>query len=270
MIALHTRIGANYDEPSGEGYFSPQINSDETHLHSPYWILVARTISLSDGDNLLEIIAIPSDVLDATNEPTTETIHVCLQAHLRIDDGCEVLSMAFYSDDGNSSLSPNLDIDAESMEGRQSLGLIVRNGMNEELWKFQYNDILFEFCDLDINNKKVCIPTKAKNEGYWPTLSTSTDEEGESNLKSKYTSDHPLVLFVMFLIPSNSLTQGESLVHEIAAAYLFRELNWASVDREEPVACLHLELRIHWRYLIWKRMKSVMTIRMSLLMMSIK
>lgn len=205
MIALHTRIGANYDEPSGEGYFSPQIKAGEIRLHSPYWILVARTISLSDGDNVLEIIAIPSDVLDATNEPTAGTIHVCLQAHLRIDDDCEVLSMAFYSDDGNSSLSPNLDIDAESMEGRQSLGLIVRNGMNEELWKFQYNDILFEFCDLDIDNKKVCIPTKT-NEGYWSTLSTSADEEGESNLKSKYTSDHPLVLFVMFLIPSNSLT----------------------------------------------------------------
>ena len=42
-----------------------------------------------------------------------------------LPDNHTVRNIQFYGDSGNSSLSPNLDIDAMADEGRQSLGLIV-------------------------------------------------------------------------------------------------------------------------------------------------
>lgn len=192
MIALNTRIGAYGNNAGGDGYFSPPISADNLQLQSPYWVIVARTIFSGESDNLLEINAIPSDVLSST-EPATGTIHVCLQVHLSISDGYEIMSMTFYSDDGNSSLAPNLDIDAESKEGRQGLGLIVNNRESEELWKFEYDRVLFHVCDLSIDNKAICVPSHIKQV---MKISSIVNEEDESSLKSE--------LFTMTFVAANS------------------------------------------------------------------
>lgn len=188
LIAVHTRIGACGDDPSGDGYFSPQLTgSDNQQLQSPYWVIVARNIYSDTDGNLLEINAIPSDVMAAMNEPCAGANHACLQAHICIGDECTVVDMSFYSDDGNSSLAPNLDMDAESKEGRQALGLIVWNGENEEIWIFQYDSVSFTVCELSVDSNTIRIPSNIKRmDGLdLDCISIMTDEEGEPSLKSK-------------------------------------------------------------------------------------
>lgn len=133
----------------------------------------------------LEIIAIPSHALDPTGEMVTGIKPFCLQAHLDVDDGYEIISMGFYSDDGNSTLSPNLDIDADSNEGRQSLGLVVKNEVHEELWKFHYDSVLFDLCDVTMTKQRILIDTNL-NESTYPVLSTVGEEDAGTNLKSKH------------------------------------------------------------------------------------
>jgi hypothetical protein len=176
--------------PSGNGFFSPQPTSVNNFFQkSPYWVIVARTITVLDDSNLLEIIAIPSAVLDNVIEAkaTGAISPTCLQSHLRIPNDCEVLNLAFYSDDGNSSLSPNLDIDAESNEGKQSLGLLVKqqcdNCVNEEMWKLQYDDIQFEASRLNITGKEICVGSNI-DEVNCPIL-----DDGTSVIKSKFHCD---------------------------------------------------------------------------------
>ena len=183
LIVLHTRLGAGCDGASGEGYFSPRTRGNVSLL-SPYWIIIARTVDLH-GLHTLEIIAIPRHALAPTEEMVTAIKPFCLQAHLEVDNGYEVMSMGFYSDDGNSTLSPNLGIDADSSEGRQSMGLIVTNGVHEELWKFHYDSVLFDMCNLAITKQEVMIATNI-NENNYPVLSTVGDDDSETSLKSKH------------------------------------------------------------------------------------
>jgi hypothetical protein len=184
LISLHTRIGASSDATSGEGYFSPQINGDDFSLSSEYWVIIARTIPLFSYCNVLEITAIPCCVFDCVDGSGVESQFTCLQVHLRFDSSCEITSIAFYSDDGNSSLSPNLDIDAEAMEGKQSIGLIVKNGMNEELWKFQYDHVLFDTCISSIASNTLCIPSNINGDNC-TFLGAADGEEDATDLKSK-------------------------------------------------------------------------------------
>jgi len=103
-----------------------------------HWMIIVRSVQ----DNLMEVIAIPGNV-----QPK-----FYLQAVLALPDNHTVRNIQF-GDSGNSSLSPNLDIDAVTNEGRQSLGLIIERQevlsdgseeLHEELWVFKYDEILFE------------------------------------------------------------------------------------------------------------------------------
>ena len=101
----------------------------------------------------MEINAIPGDA------PAS----FYLQAGLTLPDDHKVRIIAFYGDNGNSSLSLNLDIDAVTNEGRQSLGLIVERKedlpdgaeeLHQELWLFKYDDILFQKFDFTSSSDK--------------------------------------------------------------------------------------------------------------------
>ena len=101
----------------------------------------------------MEINAIPGDA------PAS----FYLQAGLTLPDDHKVRNIAFYGDNGNSSLSPNLDIDAVTREGRQSLGLIVERKevlpdgaeeLHQKLWLFKYDDISFEKFDFTSSSGK--------------------------------------------------------------------------------------------------------------------
>jgi hypothetical protein len=203
IIALHTRIGVGCEAPSCDGFFSPRITGDVSPLLCPYWVIAARTLTLTNGDDALEIIAIPSFVLDTANDcPAPSNVPlVCLQAHFRIPTGCEVASIAFYS--GNNSLSPNLDIDVGTKEEKQALGLIMKQKNNkaviEELWKFQYDNVLFEVCDLKVTSHEIRIATSI-NSGNFSTLSPTQMEDDNKDIKSK--SMHMVMIGLLHCIPS--------------------------------------------------------------------
>ena len=184
LIAIHTRLGAGNNDSIGNGFFSPQLDKHLSSVKSPYWVIVARTIAFSPGENVLEIIAMPTDALAVSSDDMREVPSVCLQTHFRVDNGYQVISMAFYSDDGNSSLAPNLDIDAESKEGKQSLGLVVKKGAKEELWKFQYDNALFVEREVNITDNTICITSKVDVRSC-PILSMIEDEDGDVQVKSK-------------------------------------------------------------------------------------
>jgi hypothetical protein len=112
-------------------------------------MIIVRSVK----DNFVEVVAIPGKA-----QPS-----FYLQANLSLPDNHTVRNIAFYGDSGNSSLSPNLDIDAVTNEGRQSLGLIVERKedlsdgseeLHEELWLFKYDDISFEKFDFGLNSDK--------------------------------------------------------------------------------------------------------------------
>ena len=122
----------------------PNDNASARH-----WMIIVRSVE----SNFIEVIAIPGNSLPK----------FYLQAGLALPDNHTVRSIQFYGDSGNSSLSPNLDIDAVTNEGRQSLGLIVERKevlsdgsleLHEELWLFSYDEISFKKFDFGPNSKK--------------------------------------------------------------------------------------------------------------------
>ena len=78
--------------------------------------------SLRHERRFVEVIAIPGcsslehDANGSMGEcnDLADSPRFFLRAVLIIPDECEVTNIAFYADDGNTSLSPSIDIDSES------------------------------------------------------------------------------------------------------------------------------------------------------------
>ena len=152
LMAIHTRRGASCSNTGdNSGFFLPKVVEDEPSIEKcPFWMILARKLG-----SIIEFLAIPGCaefVPDVTKE-------FYLRAGLIIPEGCEVTNIAFYGDDGHSSLSPNLSEDSEIKEGRQAVGFIVQfagsvsEEVQEELWKVTYDDLLFKKYDFEKNSK---------------------------------------------------------------------------------------------------------------------
>ncbi len=147
-MAIHTRIGSGCsDFGDASGYFLPRATEEDSSIEKcPFWLLLARVIG-----SKIEFIAIPGY---AGSE-----LKFFLRTELVLPEGCDVTNIAFYGDDGHSSLSPNLNENAEVKEGRQAVGFVVKctsslsQDVREELWVIPYNDLLFMKCDFRINSK---------------------------------------------------------------------------------------------------------------------
>eukprot|EP00984_Skeletonema_dohrnii_P013878 scaffold5807_cov114-Skeletonema_dohrnii-CCMP3373.AAC.4 len=148
ILAAHSRIGAGPRADKNEAFEPKMIQPNDSSL-ARHWMIIVRSVQ----DNFIEVIAIPGNV-----QPK-----FYLQAGLALPDNHTVRNIQFYGDSGNSSLSPNLDIDAVTNEGRQSLGLIIERQevlsdgseeLNEELWVFKYDEIFFEKFDLGPTSDK--------------------------------------------------------------------------------------------------------------------
>lgn len=149
ILAAHIRIGTGPGADK-KGAFDPIMTHPDYSSFTRYWMIFVRSVK---ADCYLEVIAIPG------NAPAS----FYLQAGIALPDNHKVRNIVFYGDSGNSSLSPNLDTDAVTTEGRQSLGLIVERKevlldgsekLHEELWLFSYDNILFEKFDFASNSDK--------------------------------------------------------------------------------------------------------------------
>ena len=176
ILAAHCRIGAG-PHARGSKAFSPHTNIPDDKSFARYWMIIVRCVQ----HDFLEVIAIPGDC----------QAKFYLRTGLALPGNYAVKSIEFYGDNGNSSLSPNLDIDAATNEGRQSLGLIVErkecsvdesgNEVHDELWLFKYDEISFDRIDFETNTSKEiriaaadfsqdnCIALQAENDGVLVT-----------------------------------------------------------------------------------------------------
>lgn len=178
--ATTTRLGqggidpelVTFGEDRPEGFFSPKTldSPSSTTITAPVtsdfrqWTVVAQTID----ESTLQLHAFPLTWTNATNDDFDDyeideglaseldwTVRLTLPSEYSIRD------IAFYGDDGKSSLSSSFDSGA-GQEGRQRLGLLVsRRRLNEgeaqpetpmdtvELWLVPYDDLEFTCLSLE-------------------------------------------------------------------------------------------------------------------------
>jgi len=234
IMSIHTRIGAGANASSsssdqrGEtsGFFlpkTPQEEYDKTISDCPYWTLLARSL----GPNQVEIIAIPGST-SFGQEDVDDGFY--LRSEVMIPEGYEVTNIAFYGDDGNSSLSPDLNEESKVKEGRQSVGFVVKyidnvsQEVREELWLFQYDDIIFQKLKSKMNvlKNEFVIPATAPNEQECTFLTISdVEEDGDRHCiapRSKFVSFvtqlvlvfHPLLIWMHFIPNFNRETHLHS------------------------------------------------------------
>ena len=188
LMAIHTRIGAGSNvsasggkggDASSSGFFLPRTNNEEdtSIAECPFWTLLARSLGSS-----IEFIAIPG----CTSFEQDANDGFYLRANLMIPEGSEVTNIAFYGDDGNSSLSPNLSDESKVKEGRQSVGLVIKYNdsmsqeVREELLLFQYDDVIFRKVESERNAKnEIIIPATDLNSEECTFLTMSDEEEND-------------------------------------------------------------------------------------------
>ncbi|KAL3809155.1 hypothetical protein ACHAXA_004654 [Cyclostephanos tholiformis] len=173
-------LGAGYcyassrDASNGtRGFFLPKIQENDPGVEEcSFWTVLARSLGMA-----IELIAIPG--CSRFEQDTT----FYLRAVMLMPEGHEVTNIQFYGDDGNSSLSPNLDEDSDIKEGRQSVGFLVQckdpvsQEGRTELWLFRYDDILFQKCYFKTTVKnEVIIHGTAVDEGQCIHLIVSDEE----------------------------------------------------------------------------------------------
>ena len=210
LVAIHTRRGAgsSYSRDTS-GYFLPNSNEADPSIDNcPSWMLLARLVG-----STIELIAIPgyADVAKG----------FFLRAVLLLPEGCEVTNIAFYGDDGYSSLSPNLSESAVK-EGRQAIGFVVKcttlasQDVREELWITPYDDLTFKKYEFNVNsNNDATIRGTSPSEEAWavPIVIDDAAEDTTSSIFPKrefiavpltmYVS--PTLIFHMFC----RIEQGE-------------------------------------------------------------
>jgi hypothetical protein len=147
LMSVHTRIGAGYSNASirdsrndTRRFFLPQmLHYDPAVEECTFWTVLARSLG-----SAIELIAIPG----CSRFEQDSAFY--LRAVMMMPEGHEVIRIKFYGDDGNSSLSPNLDEDSDINEGRQAIGFLVEcnDPMSQEerteLWLFRYDDMIFQ------------------------------------------------------------------------------------------------------------------------------
>merc|ERR1712238_40674 len=180
-IAIHNRIGvgSGIGEKAGltPGIFAPRTNdkTDASIVKCPFWTLLARSLGSS-----VEIILVPG----TSHSELDSTAEFCLRTNLVIPEDFEVTNIVFYGDDGISSLSPNLNNDSETEEGRQSLGFVVkcREATTSELWILRYDEFLFWRFDFKrSSDNEVTIPARELDENNCIVLAMVFDEESDAS-----------------------------------------------------------------------------------------
>ena len=144
-----------------------------------------------------------------------------LRAVILLPEGYEVLNIEFYSDDGNSSLSPpSIDENVDINEGRQSVCFLVKCTNNytdstlqqqqqqrTELWLFRYDDVQFRKYDFDKNssmtNEVTIQATPSSDESNYMRFVISGDEmidDDDNVIVPKSEFDKNIVFRSLFML----------------------------------------------------------------------
>uniref|UniRef100_A0A7S1ZX20 Anaphase-promoting complex subunit 4 n=1 Tax=Trieres chinensis TaxID=1514140 RepID=A0A7S1ZX20_TRICV len=174
VFAIHKRIGLGPNDtkvdPNNESKcFLPKVmTGDEVeHIHERDWIILGIDDVAPCGSNCVQILAIPCR--NSKGGAARANPPFCLSAKIILPPDCMVLDVAFYGDDGSSSLTSAADCDkGEGEEGRQALGVLIAQEeeipqensqlRSEELWLFRYDALPYQIITLpSVPTKKVAI-----------------------------------------------------------------------------------------------------------------
>ena len=170
LPSVHKRF--SYCDTKNGGFQPNLINKG--HCAAPLicctrnWILLAQGKTASAGGSIIQVVALPSIVYDEDSDEVIRPSYY-LNAFIELPKRSRCVEVAFYGDDGNSSLSAFRDVldpsERSSPEGRQSLCILVefdtavdddcRQKRKQELWLFPYEQLRFKIVDCKpINNAR--------------------------------------------------------------------------------------------------------------------
>uniref|UniRef100_A0A7S3Q2N8 Anaphase-promoting complex subunit 4 n=1 Tax=Chaetoceros debilis TaxID=122233 RepID=A0A7S3Q2N8_9STRA len=173
VIATHSRFCSKFNADANH-IDNDDIRSFDRNLH---WTVMANSCSSrEDSCQLVQISAIPVG---------SSLPRYYMTSFVKLPQDCNVMSIKFYSDDGNSTLTSESSPSYE--EGRQGIGLLLRRSRDEgnadeELWLFEYDELPF----LDVQHTFDCnerLVIRKYNEKLDETsfLTSNEEEEEEEN-----------------------------------------------------------------------------------------
>ena len=170
-VAIQTRIGnepsddesfdedelEDYEEASNTTYFCPQVvdGSYSSNIYCRQWTIVSQA-----HDNIIQLYAIP---LQQRTESLDTFAPFYLTTTLLFPTSTSITDIAFYSDDGKSSLSSGND-SGTGKEGRQKLGILLQDTNQLQVWLISYDSAQWQALPFkstlihpsDINSACVC------------------------------------------------------------------------------------------------------------------
>jgi hypothetical protein len=141
-----------------------------------HWNVVAISCSSKyESMQLLQLIAFP------TSDGYEESICSYQTAFVAMPDNYSLVKIAFYGDDGNSTLTAELS--PSFKEGRQALSLLLRENTedgqgDEELWLFDYDELEFRDITSSIDNSGSLSVVKFDSNVDTVQILTKDDDEG--------------------------------------------------------------------------------------------
>lgn len=175
-MAVHARLGIDDNElAQSGGCFAPIVRGTGPKPTCRNWILFAGIVmgTTGDGQSLVRFVALPAAAArrESNDDEKDDAVPplICLTAIIILPRGSIPQDIAFYGDDGNSSLSSSGSLSGSKRgEGRQALGIVLnvpdapinitnnddesswrhrgegRRSFSEEIWLFQYDDVPFQ------------------------------------------------------------------------------------------------------------------------------
>ena len=228
IVTVHNRIGASsHSSTHAESCFNPNIyptNGTDSNCHySKHWFIIANScVSKVEGCNLLQITALPGaqfvpDVYDLHVDLAESTTPFYLTSFIALPNDTQITNIKFYGNDGNSVLTSETSPNDE--EGKQALGLILRNlSGEEELWLFHYDDLEFRLIHQQNEGDNITIGKFDANLDQFCSISKSYSSEIEDNQK---TNDRVVFSKCKFICYFNNCTRNAFNIGNLHSQYPF-------------------------------------------------
>ena len=239
--AITTRLGSNgvdrQDVPFGEeapdGFFAPILaNGAAEKMNFRQWSVIAKPMldTIISQCDCVQLHAIPlswtgsslSDDVDEDDQVTGVAASFFLSALLQLPPNHVVVDLAFYGNDGKSSLSSGID-SGTGKEARQLLALLVARRAGEsvslEVWLVPYDSVVFS--QVDIQNLESS-NAKANQVSIHVPLDAYQSRMGVQAMPSSYDPEEPTALPVTARTIIFAKTRPVSTVDSLTAAQACR------------------------------------------------
>jgi hypothetical protein len=169
--AVHPRMGletvSRADSGSPLGALVPKISHEDSMFsYARQWTVIALPRLLGEQQEAVQLILLP----------TGEDKDFLLSRCLLLPRFFEVKEIAFYGDDGRSSLMSGKDAECDK-EGRQRLGLLLEHNSEQELWLIEYDRLLFDVTSPILKDKAQTLDIGQARVDFESSVVVSRDTE---------------------------------------------------------------------------------------------